>query len=146
MPRPLLLLALLACVHGCDSAPLEPLQRELLVQRSEWRKLGIADYDVDVRFLNMWYDEGWHRVEVRSGVVSRCVNLATDEEVTLEDRSCATVERLFARALELQSSDDDWMLTLEFDPTQAYIRALSGDVPEMADEEFTFLAENLVVR
>lgn len=119
---------------------------DLVAQRDAWQALGIDDYDWIVRYTNMWVPSVARRVEVRNGVVQRCVNVETNEELTGSDWLCPTVDALFDIALDLQASEDDWTLRLKFDARRAYIRAITADVPSWADEEFSYATEQLIKR
>lgn len=146
MPRPLAILILAALLQSCDDGPLAPIDGDLVAQRDAWQALGIDDYDWIVRYTNMWVPSKERRVEVRNGVVQRCVELETNEEVLGFEWLCPTVDELFGIALDLQASEDDWTLRLKFDARRAYIRAVAADVPGWADEEFYYSTEQLIRR
>ncbi len=119
---------------------------ELRRNRQRWEALEIRSYDYEHRkscFCQPVINQRV-RVEVRNGVVTRTVNIATGEEVSDPYITWPTIDELFDQTEHLLGTD--YKLKITYDPALYFPARVSGDVPRALDDEFTTTAENLVQR
>src|SRR5688500_14841685 len=125
-----------------------PVAGDLVLNRQRWADRAITSYDFELVSANEWFAPRTYVISVRGGIVTRMVNKADGAEVPLTASSQQlSIDGLFERALELQKeANDDSKLQFEvrFDPILNYVRFLSADHTDWADDSYSYSASNLV--
>lgn len=141
---------LLACAllcTGCSHSTSPPTPGDLAIQRARWRSHAIASYDYDFTHSSEWFPPRTDRVSVRNGVVAKIVDLATGDSIgPTAHWPGMTMDDLFDRAakvLEDAGTEDDLTFELRFDPTLHYVRQLSADRANWADDVWWYSTANL---
>ena len=140
-------LAVLAC--GCST--FEPNTRERDLRdvdrhRDQWQAQQIHSYAFEYSRACFCPTDLTSRVriDVRGDTIFRVTNVQTGADMTdLRYARWPTIDSLFAGARRTISSGD-WKYEIEYDPTLAYVRRLSGDIPNAVDDEFVETVYSLI--
>ena len=135
----------LALLTGCGMFD-DDTETELLRNYQRWKSLDIHDYDF--RFQRSCFCGGVLDpviVEVRGDTISVVRHANTGEVVYPGPFPYwPTVDSLFVWTL--RRFDQDYELSITYDPTYRFPALVIGDLPRVIDDEFTNTASNLVER
>lgn len=139
--------AALAAACGDSTSPGQP--GDLVIQRALWESRAIHSYDFDLTSSNEWFPPRTTRVSVRSGVVTKIVDVATGDSIGPGNSpGWPTMDDLFDRAAEVLESaeSEEGEYVVLFHPTLSYITRLSADRFAWADDSFSYEVRNFVPR
>lgn len=118
----------------------------LAIQRALWTARAITSYDYDLTSASEWFPPKETRVEVRNGLVARIIDLETGEATTPGGAHRGlTIDSLFTRAAEVEANDE-LIVEVRYDANLNYVRLVSADHPQWADDSWWYSTRNLVPR
>lgn len=117
-----------------------------------WQSQGISSYVIEVSHANSIWHYQRHVITVEDGKVTdfsascatSSVENAMDKECAVEDFNPAdyTVPGLFYLVRDLVASQPTNSLTIEYDPVYGYPARIIFDLPEVLDEDQSWVVED----
>ena len=112
--------------------------RELDRQEKDWRAQQIRAYVFEYTRSCFCGPETLRRVriDVRGDTVFRVTDVQLGTDVTrVPFANWPTIDSLFVSARRV-ITNDEWKYEIDYDQTFHYVRRVSGDIPNAADDEF----------